>query len=223
MKVNAIILLLCVLLASPLFAQETESEDTSQTPSVDRLLPYTINEDELYLKDDLLLNANFGLRHGKDKRDNSPNTQIEESMMDIWGTAQGGYFVMDRFAIGLGLTLDVEYVDGADGVESTAVDFFGGPFIRWYFIDQLFFQALGGYGIQNLKTESGSSVTNTNFNGIYAMGGLGYDIFLNETKDVALQIGADYVYKNLVNVDDENLKISSGKFLYRVGIVFYFF
>ena len=225
MKITTIAFILCGLVTCPLFAQEPQSDDTNQTSKsgTDRLLPYSVDEDELYLKDDLLLNANFGLSHGKDKRDITATRQDEETTLDIWGTAQGGYFIADRLAVGLGVTTDVSFLQEENGDETTVAEFFGGPFIRWYFVDQLFLQVLGGYGINNRKIQSGSSITKINYNGFYATGGLGYDIFLNETKDVALQLGADYVYRNLANADNEDIKITSGKFRYRVGIVFYFF
>ena len=223
MKIATNVFILCWLITASLFAQEPQSDDTTQTSSIDRLLPYTVDEDELYLKDDMLLNANFGLSHGKDKRDISATVQDEETTLDIWGTAQGGYFIADRLAVGLGLTLDVSFLQTENGDETTIAEFFGGPFVRWYFFDQLFFQVLGGYGINNEKRQIGTQIEKINYNGFYGTGGFGYDIFLNETKDVALQLGADYVYRHLFNADNTDLNLTSGKFRYRVGIVFYFF
>ena len=225
MKTTTIAFVVFVLVTYPLLAQEPQSDDNQPTSgsTINRLLPYTVEEEELYLKDDLLLNANFGLMHGKDKRDITPTVQAEETTLDLWGSAQGGYFIADRIAIGLGVTVDVSFLQEENGDETTIGEFFGGPFVRWYFVDQLFVQVLGGYGLNNTKFQSGSSIVKDNFNGIYATGGLGYDIFLNETKDVALQLGADYMYRNLTNADNEDIKITTGKFRYRVGIVFYFF
>ncbi|MCG8322744.1 MAG: autotransporter outer membrane beta-barrel domain-containing protein [Cytophagales bacterium] len=225
MKITTIVFIVFGLISRPLFAQEPQSDDTkpTSTSTLNRLLPYSVEEDELYLKDDLLLNANFGLSHGKDEIDITPTVQEEETTLDLWGTAQGGYFIADRFAIGLGVTVDVSFVQEENGNETTIGEFFGGPFVRWYFVDQLFLQVLGGYGLNNRKEQTGNTIRKTNFNGFYATGGLGYDIFLNESRDVALQLGADYVYRNLTNTDNEDIKFTSGKFRYRVGIVFYFF
>lgn len=205
-----------------LWAQEQNSDSAGNEPVASRLVPYVAEEDELYLKDDILLGANFGLNHGKNKFDNNGTTS-EISTIEIWGSAEVGYFIADRLAVGLGVNLDAEYTRPEFGQELTSVDFYGGPFIRWYFVNKLHFQALGAYGIENLKIEEGSAVSNINYNGIYLSGGLGYDIFLNESSDVALQLGAGYVYKNLFNVSDNNNKITGGQFKYRIGLVFYFF
>ncbi len=222
MKKTFLPIVLSLLSTIYVVGQEQSSEDSDDNSS--RILTYSKaqNDDEFYLKDDILLNANFGLRHGNTDFDNG-GVVSEVSSMDIWGTAEGGYFIADRFAVGLSINLDVEYVRPQVGPEVTAVDFYGGPFVRWYFVDKLHFQATGAYGIENVKTESGSIVDNNNFNGIFLSGGFGYDIFLNEAADVALQLGAGYVYKSLSNVSNENNKISGGQFKYRLGLVFYFF
>ena len=203
-----------------LFAQD-EGEQAPAT--IDEMLPYTVDASELYLKDDLLFTTNFSIGHGKNKTIVSQNTISELSRFNVTGTLQGGYFIFDRFAAGLGVNIDVNYFNFDDGDEETYVDLFGGPFVRIYVVDKLYLQLLGGYGISNSKYESGSTVNNTNYNGLYAMGGLGYDIFLNSTKDIALEIGANYVYKKIVNTEDNTFEIQTGAMRYNVGFIFYFF
>ena len=199
------------------------AQDETSVSEVSSDVPYTVDASELYLKDDMLFGINFYGGHGKDENILNGTTFNETSYFNVMGSMQGGYFIFDRFAIGLGLNLDVNYVSFDSGEEVTNVDLFGGPFVRIYLVDKLYLNLLGGYGISNMKEESGTSVINTNFNGLYATGGLGYDIFLNTTKDIALEIGANYVFKKLVNTDNGDLEIQTGAMNYNIGLIFYFF
>ena len=215
-----------ILSSSPyLIAQENEqdSTSTSQNNLTKPQVPYTVSVDELYLKDDLLASFNFFVGHGVDKYQSNGTLLQDIGTFQAVGNLYGGYFIADRFAIGLGVFLDVAYIDTPGVEEDTNVQLFGGPFIRYYVIDKLFINLLGGYGIANNKYKNGVVVTNTNYNGIFALGGLGYDVFLNETKDVALQIGANYVFKLLTNSANDQFEIQTGKMQYNIGLVFYFF
>ncbi len=222
MKKTLLPIVLSLLSTVYAIGQDQGSEDSNDDTSAILTYAKPTDNDEFYLKDDILLSANFGLQHGNTDFDNG-GVISKLSSMDIWGTAQGGYFIADRFAVGLSINLDVEYLRPEVGGEITTVDLYGGPFIRWYFVDKLHFQALGAYGIENQKIESGSIVDNNNFNGFFLAGGFGYDIFLNEAADVALQLSAGYVYKSLSNVSNDNNKITGGQFKYNIGLVFYFF
>ncbi|MDN5200053.1 hypothetical protein QQ008_01740 [Fulvivirgaceae bacterium BMA10] len=205
-------------------AQETENDSIANAGNyLDEIVASrpTSVASEAFQKGDVLFSANFGLTHGKNEMQVNGATTAEVRSFDVWGTGQIGFFAVDKVAIGLSIDSDINYTDAAS-IETTEVGLFGAPFLRWHFLHKLYFQAKGGYGIQNTKVQDGENIVKTSFNGVYGAANFGYNFFITQHEDVAIDVGAGYTYKQLVDADNTNNKIIEGKFKYSVGITFYF-
>lgn len=152
-------------------------------------------------KDNVLVGGNFGLDV------NSPREGGTVATLNLMHNY--GIFVSDNTAVGYGLGFAMST---SDDFTTTALSF--GPSVRYYFVrkdassDAPFLLGTVAY-----ERTSFSNGTNVSDNGLRAVAGVGYDIFLN--RHVALEGLAFYNYGTINESNDFGLSFGFQVFIDR--------
>ena len=146
-------------------------------------------------KGNLLVGGNIDFSATTQKLKASGTTSTIGKITELGLALNGGYFIINKLAVGAGISqsLKIEKPDGSSG-KTTTTGFSFDPFARYYF-GPVYGQVQFGVGTGNKKVDSGTSTTETK-RSIFKWSALvGYPIFLNASKSVALEPGVGFQSK----------------------------
>lgn len=127
-----------------------------------------------------------------------------------------GYFFVDNFAAGLGVSLEVDgFKSQISNTKLTSTTFQLSPFVRYYLKPGIFFQ--GSFGVGASKSAQSGTTTSDRSSGVSSWSlGAGYAWFLNDYVAIEPTIGYNTTIKK-----EGDFKYINGGFGINVGIQVY--
>lgn len=140
-----------------------------------------------------------------------------------------GYFLVDNFALGVGMDYTFNKVEEPDGTEENDNDLLFGPFIRYYFPVgnnmSFFLESTAGFGSSSNTSDFGGQTQDISTN-VFAFGiGPGFTIFSSNAIGIEALVKYNYASSDAdfdVSGETANVITTTNQFDFSVGLQFYF-